>query len=400
VIKRKIFFQYIFKELLSPFVLGVLIFTFILLMNKILKLMDMVINKGIGIGEVGTLILYLLPSLLVLTVPMSILLAILIVLGKLSADSEIIAMKSSGISLFQMLPPFAAFCVIGFVLTNILTLNLLPRGNQALRNRLIDLAQTHALANLEERVFSDIIDDMVIYIDRFDTEQQMINGILISDRRDPQTPILMVGENAVILSEPENKSLLIRLFNGSLHRQERGSGSYQYAVFGTYEMSIPLKGLDEKKAKIKNRERSLSALLKGSADSKTSPRDSIRMKVEIHQRFAFPFACLVFGLLGVPLGIYWRRGGRAYGFMLSIVIVFLYYLFLSIGESLAKSRVLLPSLGMWMPNVVLGALGIYLFRKAAREAEIPLLQVAAAYILSAVNRIKARAGKKKGVPAA
>jgi lipopolysaccharide export system permease protein len=394
VIKRKIFFWYIFKELLSPFALGLLIFTFVLLMNRILRLMDMVINKGIGIGEVSTLLLFLLPSLLVLTIPMSILLAVLIALGKLSADSEIIAMKSSGISLYQMLPPFALLCILGFLVTNLLTLYLLPKGNYAFKDYITELAKKHSGASLEEGVFNDAFEGMVIYINKFNREENRINGILVSDRRDPEFQNVIVAKDGIILAEPENAGVIFRLFNGSLHRLDHRSKSYHYALFDTYEMNVKLEGSGEER-KLKYRELSIKDLFKLSSEREKIKKSSTRINAEIHQRFAFPFACLVFGLLGVPLGVYWRRGGRSYGFVLSIVIVFLYYLFLNIGENLAKSGYLFAFMGIWMPNVILGVLGIYLFRKVAREEQVPSQWIGLGYLEPAINRIKVWAKKMK-----
>lgn len=394
MIKRKIFFWYIFKELLSSFALGLLIFTFVLLMNRILRLMDMVINKGIGIGEVSTLLLFLLPSLLVLTIPMSILLAVLIVLGKLSADSEIIAMKASGISLYQMLPPFALLCILGFLVTNLLTLYLLPKGNYAFKDYITELATKHSGASLEEGVFNDAFEGMVIYINKFNREENRINGILVSDRRDPEFQNVIVAKDGIILAEPENAGVIFRLFNGSLHRLDHRSKSYHYALFDTYEMNVKLEGSGEER-KLKYRELSIKDLFKLSSEREKTKKSSTRINAEIHQRFAFPFACLVFGLLGVPLGVYWRRGGRSYGFVLSIVIVFLYYLFLNIGENLAKSGYLFAFMGIWMPNVILGVLGIYLFRKVAREEQVPSQWIGLGYLEPAINRIKVWAKKMK-----
>lgn len=394
VIKRKILFGYIFKELLSPFSLGLFVFTFILFMNKILRLMDMIVNKGVGLGEVISLMGLLLPSLLVLTIPMSILLAILIVLGRLSADSEMIAMKASGISLHQTLLPFAVFCVLGFLLTNFLTLQALPEGNRAFRSRLFEIVKKHSEANLEQGVFNDTFEGMVVYINGFNRKEKRIDGILVSDRREPNLPVVLVAENAIILSEPEKMRMVFKLFNGSLHRLDRQSMSYQYALFNTYEMNINLETSEEKR-KIKYREMGLKELIKLSRERQRNKKSSTKIDIEIHQRFAFPFACIVFGLLGVPLGSCWRRGGRSYGFVLSIGIVFIYYLVLNIGENLAKSGYLFAFMGIWMPNVILGSLGIYLFRKVAREEPIPLQWIGAEYLKPAFEKIKQWFLKKK-----
>lgn len=362
MVKNRIIHQYVFRELLGPFGLGLLVFTCILLMNKVLKLMDLVVNKGVGLGEVGALIAYLIPSFLVLTIPMSVLLAILIALGRFSADSEIVAMKSSGISLYQLIPPFALFCAIGFLMTNSLTLFLLPKGNFAFKQQLARFASTHAMAGIEAGVFKDAFENVVLYVNDYDRKQNLIKGIFISDRRDPKHPAEISGKQARFLQGADGSTVILRIFNGSLHNYDKSSGDYQYLIFNTYEMNINLGG-GEAERRIRYREMGLLDLLEKTKAETVSPR----IWVEIQQRFAFPFACLVFGLLGLPLGVYWRRGGKAYGFVLSILIVFCYYILLSFGENLAKNAYVSAFIGIWLPNVIYGILGVILFRKAARE---------------------------------
>jgi len=362
VFKNRIINLYIFKELLSPFSLGLLIFTFILLMNRVLKLMDLIVNKGVGFGEVGALIVYLLPSFLVLTLPMSVLLAILIALGRFSADSEVVAMKSSGISLYQMIPPFAVFCILGFLFTNVLTLSLLPKGNFAFREQLAGFAKKYASAGIEAGVFKDTFKDVVVYVNDYDRENNLIKGIFIYDKRDPKRPAEISGKEAKLFFGEDNANVLLRIFNGSLHNLNKDSGDYQYLLFKTYEMEIGLNG-SEKKRRISKRELGILELIKRSKEKDASAK----IGIEIQQRLAFPFACIVFGILGLSLGVYWRRGGKAYGFVLSILIVFFYYILLSFGENLAKNEYVSSFVGIWMPNVVFAVFGILFFRKSARE---------------------------------
>jgi lipopolysaccharide export system permease protein len=239
---------------------------------------------------------------------------------------------------------------------------------------LIELAKEHSEAAFEEQVFNDSFEGMVIYVNKVDREKNQINGILISDKRDAEFPTVIVAEGAKIFSDAEKDMLLFKLFNGSLHRLDRKSMAYQYAVFKTYEMNIPLVGSVEEE-KVKKKDMKISELIKLSRQRKNEgTTSSVRIDVEIHKRLSFPFACFVFGLLGVSLGISWRRGGKSYGFVLSILIVFLYYIFLSMGENLAKSGYIYAFMGIWMPNILLGSIGIYLFRKTAREDTIPVLQ--------------------------
>ncbi len=326
--------------------------------------MDLIVNKGVGISEVAALIAYLLPSFLVLTIPMSVLLAILIALGRFSADSEVVAMKASGISLFQMIPPFMVFCFIGFLFTNVLTLSLLPRGNAALKQQLVAFAKKNTTAGMEAGVFKDTFKDVVFYFNDYDRKKNLIKGIFISDKRDSKRPSEISGEKAKLFFIEDNSKILLRIFNGSLHSLNKTSGDYQYLLFKSYELEVNL-DLPQKKRRIKYREMGLFDLVRALKEKKASPK----IGIEIQQRLAFPFACLVFGILGLPLGVYWRRGGKAYGFVLSILIVFSYYILLSFGENLAKNGYVSAFVGIWLPNVVFGVFGIFLFRKTAREEQ-------------------------------
>ena len=371
--KPKILHKYIFYELVSPFALGLLVFTFILLMNKILRLVDLLVNKGVSLVEVCTLIGYLMPSFLVLTLPMAILLAILIALGKFSSDAELMAMKASGVSLYQLLPPFVILCVAGFFFTNVLTLYLLPKGNYAFRTALIDLAKKHSDSTLEEGVFIDSFDGIVLYINSFDQEENKVKGIFILDRRDPNIQTIVVAQHAVIFSGQDSTNMLFKLTDGSLHRLDQKTLSYQYALFNNNDMNVQLSDVDDDQDfQIKYKEMEIDSLWNLANERQDKNLSATNINVEINKRFALPFACLVFGVLGVSLGSYWRRGGRSYGFIFSLVIVFFYYLFLTIGENFAKSGLIFAFMGIWLPNIVLGSVGLYLFFRAAREKPLPV----------------------------
>ena len=390
-IPRRTLYTHITKELMSPFILGLLIFTFILLTNRILKLMDLVVNKGVGLDEVIKLIMYLLPSFFMLTIPMSVLLAILITLGRLSADGELIAMKASGISLYQILPPFIALCVTGFLLTNMLSLLLLPQGNRAFRNQLFSLSKRHSEANLQERIFNDDFEGLIIYINEIPGQGKHMQGIVISDKRETEVPSLIIGEEGMIISDQNERKVTLRLFNGSIHRAANDSLTYQKAIFKTYDMNLQLSNEEsENDTEIKYSEQSIAALLKLITERSKENKSLIKIQTEIHKRFAFPFACVVLGLVGIPFGAYRRKGTRSYGFVLCIIILFLYYVFLNFGETMAKRGILYPALGIWLPNVVLGIMGCYLLSVVGREKPIPGLY----WIDETVNRLSTTLTKR------
>ena len=371
-IPKRTLYTHIIKELMSPFILGLLIFTFILLTNRILKLMDLVVNKGVGLVEVVKLIIFLLPSFLMLTIPMSVLLAILITLGRLSADGELTAMKASGISLYQILAPFMALCLTGFLLANMLSLLLLPQGNGAFRRQLFSLSKRHSEANLQERIFNDDFNGLIIYINEIPGQGKHMKGIVISDKRESEIPSLIIGAEGMIISDQNEMKVTLRLFNGSIHRAAKESRTYQRAVFKTYDMNLQLSSEEsESDMEIKYSEQSIAALINLLTDRSKEGKSSIKIQTEIHKRFAFPFACVVLGLVGIPFGAYRRKGTRSYGFVLCIIILFLYYLFLNFGETLAKRGVLYPALGIWLPNIILGVMGSYLLSAVSREKPIP-----------------------------
>ncbi len=359
---------------MSPFFLGLVIFTVILLMNKMLKLMDLVVNKGISPGEIIRLIVFLLPSFLVLTIPMSVLLAILIALGRLAADGELLAFKASGISLYQIIAPFAVLCGIGFVLTNSLTLFLLPSGNHAFRSHLFDLSRRHSEANLQERIFNDDFAGLVIYINAIPGEGMPMQGILISDKRDSEVPSLILGEEGVIISDPQEMKVTLRLFNGTIHRAAKNFKSYQKARFDIYDMNLHLSEDDDAPDnEVKYSELDLATLVRLAGERKKENRSAVKILTELHKRLAFPCACLVLGLIGIPLGAYRQKGSRSYGFVLCMTVLFLYYFFLNLGESLAKRGILYPALGIWLPNIILGLAGCYFLWVVGREKPLKFL---------------------------
>jgi lipopolysaccharide export system permease protein len=336
--------------------------------------MDLVINKGVGLDEVIKLIVYLLPSFLILTIPMSLLLAILITLGRLAADGELIAMRASGVSLYQILAPFLALCVVGFIITNLVTLFLLPEGNRAFRSHLFNLSKKHSEANLQERIFNDDFEGLIIYINEIPGKGQHMKGILISDKRVSAVPSLVIGEEGMIISDQDSLKVTLRLFNGSIHRTARDSVAYQKATFDTYDMNLALSGDEsEQESEISYRDMGITNLIKLINEREKANKSSVRIQTEFHKRFSIPFACMVVGLMGIPVGAYRKKGSRSYGFVLCMIVLFLYYLLLNIGESMAKRGILPPFWGMWMPNIILGILGIYFLRVVGREYPLPFI---------------------------
>lgn len=375
MIRLRVINRYLFKELSGPFISSLLTFSAIMLMGRTLKLSDLVVNKGLGLIDMLQLISYIFIPFLGYIIPMSLLLTILLALGRLSADNEITAMKSSGISLYQIVFPIGVFACGAFLLTTILTLYAYPWGFRSLRDFAFKVAKTQSEAAIQERVFNDDFEGMVIYIDKTPVTGEPLQGVFISDKRDPGMSTTIVAKEAYITSDPESMAVNLRLIDGNFHRAGKEANSYQMGRFTTYDINLDLTASfsELKKKKKKFREMTFSELKHAIDTQGQDAPDFNEIKVEYYKKFTIPFACFVFALLGIPLGIRKVRGGKSYGFIMSLLVILIYYLLLITAESVGKSGAIPPLFSMWLPNITLGALGIYLFTNAARETSSPIL---------------------------
>jgi lipopolysaccharide export system permease protein len=367
---KKTTYFYILKEILPIFFIGLMIFTFILLMDKILKLIEMIVASGVSISQIAKLLLFISPSFLIFTIPMSVLLATLLSFGRLSSDSEITALKASGMSLYQIFPPVAVFSVAAYLLTTFLVLYGLPWGNRGFIATLYVIAQSKADIELKERVFNDAFDGLVVYVDQIPIQGKRMEGVLIHDDREQGGQLSTIfAKEGFLTNDPKSQEVILRLFNGEIHRLNPGTGVYQKVRFDTYNLRLELaRAFTSIGRKLKDREMSIHDIKQKMQKRKVLGEDITPQEVELHKRYSIPFACIIFGLIGLPLGIQPRRSGRSHGFVLSLLIILTYYISLSASEILAMRRLVPASVAGWAPNLLFGGLGIYLLVKAAKES--------------------------------
>jgi lipopolysaccharide export system permease protein len=410
--------KYVLSELTGPFFLGLLIFTFVLLMGKVLDLIELVIKKGVDLGTVLKLLIYIMPSFLVLTIPMAVLVATLTAFGRLSTDSEITAMKASGISLYTLFIPIVFFAVAAAFFTFFFYAKALPWGNQNFRVTLYELARTKASIGLKEHIFNNTFRGLIIYIDEISDVDNSFEGVMISDSRDQKNPQTIFARKGRLISDEEALRVILRLENGTIHPKQVSpppkSLKYQTVAFPTLDILLSFQDENGQPGKINiprtEREMTVTQLYEqymvlrqqnnrsGNPNPKNTPetensssqeqgilqylfivkhffwesfflldRLSSSYLVELHKRFAFPCACLVFGLIGLPLGIQSRRAGKSGGYAISVVLLLVYYIFITAGESLGDDGRLPVFLAVWTPNILLGGIGILLLIRMARR---------------------------------
>jgi lipopolysaccharide export system permease protein len=368
----KILHRYIFQEVLTPFLLGLGVFTFILLIARLLKLIELVVSRGLPPGQILRLLGYLMPAFLEVTVPMAMLLAILIAFGRLSADAEMIAMRSSGLSIYQLAPPVALFVGMATLITAGLSMYARPWANHNLKHELWDIARTRATAGLRPQVFNDEFPGLVIYAEQIDSRSDRLFHVLISDERDPAQHNTVFAREGFMISDNEAQTVTLRLLDGTIHTSGEAASDY-HTDFESYDVNLDLREtLAGESAKKEDDPQELTLPQLGAAIERQEIAGTLRpsMLVELHRKFAIPFACVVFGLVGVPLGVEPARAVRSRGFAVSLAVIFVYYILLSAGQAFAEQGSVPAWLGLWLPNIVFGIIGVLLLRRAARERSL------------------------------
>jgi lipopolysaccharide export system permease protein len=303
---------------------------------------------------------------------MALLLAVLVAFGRLSSDSEITALKTSGVSLYQLLQPVAVFAGVVFVVALAVSMYARPWGNTRLRTELYEIAKSRASAGIKEKVFTDDFAGLVLYVDHIEPPGNMLRGMLISDTRDAVQRNTIFAKVGILVPNEPLHLLTLRLLDGSVHTLDQKDHSYHRTDFTTYDITLDL---NTALTNLRVRERDPSEMtlteLRAAIDAKNrAGNPALGEAVELQRKFSIPFACLAFAAIGIPLGIQPTRSVRSRGFSLSLVVIFVYYLLLTLGESLAERGVVPPVVAMWSPNVLLSVLAVTLFIRTAGESVI------------------------------
>lgn len=381
-------YRSILREIMTPLLLGVITFTFLLIMGRMVKLTDLVIAKGVPLEDVLRLVAYLLPSFAAITLPMALLLAVLLAFGRLSSDSETTAMKACGVSLYGMLPPVMITALTVTITTAFITIYLLPTANFNFRHMLYDIIGTRASVAIKEKVFNDSFPNLTIYTDTYDQNSRILGGVLVNDERDKDAPLTIFARKGILSSDLSQHNLSIRLEDGTIHQRNQ-RGDYRLVSFGSYTLTVNIESSPKLRSP-KEDQLTLTELKQKFSSSQTPLKVRRLQEVEYYSRFSQPVACLVFALIGVPLGMQNRRSGRSGGFALAIVVIVFYYILFTTGRNLAAQGSLPAIPAIWMPNIVFLILGGIMFRFAATERPIPFISSSHPLFLGRLIRLGQR----------
>jgi lipopolysaccharide export system permease protein len=357
------------------------------MMGKTLYLTELLVNKGVNLFDIGKLLIYFFPSSLFLIIPISLLLGVLVTFATLSRDNEITALKASGISLYQLTPPVLFLSTVAYLLTTFLVIYALPWGNRGLMYTLFDIAKTKAYTALKEKTFNDSFDGVVIYVDKISPGGNRLWGIFIhseAEKGEGATRTILADEG-YFATDPNSQELVLNLAGVTGDQLGESSTSYvrieSEALVQKFTFGGDLSRI--RKFRARRWEMSVGELMKKIKLKKSHHEDFTKYLMDLHMKFSIPFSCIVFGLIGIPLGVQPRRSGKSYGFILGILVVLVYYILLTSGEILSNNQTLPPAVACWAPNILLMALGIYLLIKVGREFPIRFLQ----WLIAVVERV-------------
>ena len=381
--------RYVFKEILPPFFLALLIFTFLLVLPPVMDYLENLLAKGVTWGTAAKILWTLLPQALGLTIPMAVLVGVLIGLGRMSGDRESVALLACGVSPYRLLRPIGALALITTAVTVFVMIVGIPNANQTFREITFGIVTQTVETDIRPRVFYQQFPGWVLYPkEEPDPGQSGWKKLMVAKTGDGETTIYF-AERGRLVVDKEKRAVDLVLSDGYIYKTGKGdTGTTRFTadmVLGLNPDDVFPKvnlqpGLNEKTI----------AQLRVDADAKRAKGMSAHPEViAIQQKFSFPVACVVFALIGLALGLSVAREGKLASFVIGVLVIFAYYIVMFLSESLTKGHYLNMYLTRWLPNILLGMFGAaaLVWRTRFIDGRLP---ISTDWAMRLVDRVRAR----------
>ena len=370
-ILRKLRFRfslYLLKELIITLIVSMGVLTFLLVLSRLGKMAELVVNKGVGLSDILFLIAYSVPPYLTFTLPMAFLLSTIVVLGRLSSENEILILKSSGVDLKNLFGPIAALAII-IACIGLLNTNLfVPRSVELFRTALIDVIKKGVSVDDKEGVFNDTIPGVVLYIDKVDSDKRILSGIVVSDDRDKEIKQTISAKKGYININPETFDLYFALEEGNLHRWEKVSDTYSMIAFDNYTFSMNLSSMIRFGGELRKSPYEMDRKeLKKAIEVEKKNDKRYRLMLEVYNKISIPLSPFAFVFLSLPLSVRRRVEGKFTGTLYSLLVFILYYIFMAIAENVGRSTRLPAMITAFLPDIAMMVAGLYLLKDINKE---------------------------------
>lgn len=364
-----IIFKYILTELIVPFFLGLSVFVFILIMSQVLRLNELIIVHGVGVWQVIKLVFYLLTSFLAMSIPIALLFSVLSLFGRLSADSEIIALRASGFSIVQLAAPVIVFSAVVSFFCLFLTIHLEAWGARSYRELVWNIGKNKATIGIKAGLFNDDFFGLVLYTDKINAKEKTLENVFIYDERDNASPVSVIAKQGALISSEDFPAVLLVLKNGDIHSSSSNYESLQKIHFDTYTINLSIDEIFKVDTKEKPGRLAFSLLKEKMKEAKDTGniRKYRLYHTEYHRKFAIAFASFIFAILGVALGIKPTRSVKSGSFIYTLLFVGIYWFFFMFGNSLSMKGSLPSGLAMWLPNIIFLLFSGFLMYKTNRQ---------------------------------
>ncbi|MGA9753644.1 MAG: LPS export ABC transporter permease LptF [Desulfobaccales bacterium] len=366
----QILYRYLILEILPPFGVSLLGFTAIVFLGRMMKITQMIVVKGVGLIDVLKMCAFLLPYLLVFTLPMAATVGILLAMTRLSADQEVIAMKTAGLSFAQLLPPVLGFAMAVGLLSLGLTVFASPWGQRSTKDLMKDVVKRRADMGIQEQTFNTDFNGMMLFVNHVVRKGGHLEGVFAYDFRDQENPLTIYAEQGDLSYDREQETMLMQLYDGRILRWEKEPHRWQAMEFKTYKLPLEVFKFALQGAKSES-EMTLGELRGIVATEPRGSDASNRALVEVNQRFALPVGAMLLCLMAMPLGLSPRQHGRTWGLVLGLVVFLVYYVIFTASWRLAVNARINPALAPWLSNFLFIWVALYFWRRTVRE--MPLL---------------------------
>ena len=368
---RKILFRYLIKEIYPVFFVVTFVFLFIAVTTKIMSLTEMVVSHGASALQVLKILFFVIPEVLLFSLPAATLISVLIAFLRLSSDNEIIALKASGIGLYQMMPPVVIFSAAVAVISFFVSMFLVPWGNRNLERILFRLVKTKADIGIKERVFCEPFKDIIFYVNHFSPEQGIMKGVFVVDKRNKNEISSIIAEQAEIASYPKKNIVIFHFAKGTIFTVDKDYNSVRTIEFQTYDLNLNLNKMGKSLLlRKKPKEMGIKELLKEIKREDISKIKHNLAVIELMERFSIPLAVFLMGIIGAPLGMQIKAKTRSVGVGIGLVVFVIYYICLAGAKSICETGIIPPFFGMWIPDIFLFLACIYFIKASEEEKQI------------------------------
>ncbi len=367
----QLLYSYLATEMLAPFFASFLIMNCVFFLVKLIPFLNFVLELNIGFADFIRLFSYLFPNIFLYSLPMAAMMGVTIGFARLSSDSEILALKASGISMYQILTPVIIVAALISLLTSFVSIKLIPLSAVSMKQLSYKLLKEKISKGIKEHEFTEALGDVVVYVDKINKITGEWQNVCVSDMREVDNPVITMASAGKMSSSLQNMMVSILLSKGSLHKP--GNDNAQIVQFDQYQINIPLQPPESKATRLKKTSLTMGELLEEAQQLNNDPDNKRKTLIEFHKRLVLPIGCLMISLLGLPLGLQARPGKKALGIQAGLVIFVLYYVLFTFGKGLAENGALPVWLAMWSPNFLFFGLAIFwIFRVSNEQTLLPI----------------------------